>query len=116
MTNIRKTVIDNIKELCIIKNIKQKDIADHLCVSTGSVSNWFTCKNGIDIDNLHEICVFLGVTLDQVAGFAPLVSGVLDEEESLLLVAYRNAGAETKTAIRKILDLPDKKDTSSKAE
>ena len=58
---IRKVIGENIKKICSLKGIRQVDIAEHMGVSQGSVSNWIKGTNSIDIENLAELCVFLGV-------------------------------------------------------
>lgn len=117
MDSIKKTVGENLRQVCKVKKIKNKEIAEYMGVSETSVSNWFRGKNSFDIDNLYSLCCYLDISLDQAFGVDPIVFGVLNEEENNVLVAYRKAGEETKNAIRKILDIPSpEKDTLSKAE
>ena len=78
MVEIRKTIGENIKKACALKGIRQVDIAEHMGVSQGSVSNWIKGTNSIDIENLAELCHFIGVSLDQIFGIAPI------EQEALL--------------------------------
>lgn len=78
MGEIRKTIGENIKKACALKGIRQVDIAEHMGVSQGSVSNWIKGTNSIDIENLAELCHFIGVSLDQIFGIAPI------EQEALL--------------------------------
>lgn len=90
MGEIRKVIGDNIKKLCSQKGIRQIDIAEHMGVSQGSVSNWIKGINSIDIENLAQLCRYLGVTLDQIFGFEPLpVEVTLSPEEADLVHAYR---------------------------
>ena len=116
MTEIQQTIIRNIKDICKVKKIKNKDIAQHMGVSEGSVSNWFTGKNFLDVDNLYILCLFLGVSLDQIFGIKPIVYGVLSEQESVLLESYRKASPSIKSAVDKLLDIDaPQKDTEGKA-
>ena len=110
MTEIRQTIIDNIKAVCKVKKIKNVDIAAFMGVSAGSVSNWFKGTNFLDVENLYKLCQYLGVSLDQIFGVAPIVFGALNPEENDIVIAYRKADAGTKAAVRKLLDVPDKKD------
>ena len=90
MGEIRKVIGDNIKRLCTLKGIRQIDIAEHMGVSQGSVSNWIKGINSIDIENLAELCRFLGVSLDQIFGVEPLpVEVTLSSEEADLIHTYR---------------------------
>ncbi|MDD3881929.1 MAG: helix-turn-helix transcriptional regulator [Eubacteriales bacterium] len=91
MGEIRKVIGKNIKEICALKGIRQVEIAEHLNVSQGSVSNWIKGTNSIDIENLAELCRFIGVSLDQIYGVAPLAPTVsLSKEETELLAVYRS--------------------------
>lgn len=98
MGEIRKTIGENIKRICALKGIRQVDIAEHMKVSQGSVSNWIKGTNSIDIENLAELCRFLGVSLDQIYGVAPITPDVsLTKDETNLIAIYRglnDAGKE----------------------
>lgn len=91
MGEIRKIVSENIKQVCSLKRIRQVEIAEHLGVSQGTVSNWFKGTNSIDIENLAELCYFLGVSLDQIFGVEPINAEVtFSPEEKDLLNMYRS--------------------------
>lgn len=91
MGEIRKTVGENIKKVCALKGIRQVEISEHMGVSQGTVSNWFKGINSIDIENLAELCAFLGVSLDQIFGVAPMTPEVtLSQEETDLLGMFRS--------------------------
>ena len=113
--SIKGTVSENLRRVCKLKGIKNKDIAAHMGVSEGAVSHWFKMDNSMDIDNLYSLCQYIGVSLDQVFGLDPIVVGVLTPEENELVVAYRNAGNETRENIRRILNLPESKKDSGNA-
>ena len=91
MISVKQTVSQNLKKICKTKGIKNKQVAEYLGVSEGSVSHWFREDNSIDIDNLYNLCKYLGVSLNQVFGVEPLVSDILNQEEWKLIEAYRNA-------------------------
>ena len=117
MNDLKKTVGANLKAICKIKGVKNYQVAEYMGVTASSVSHWFKGDNFLDMDNLVRLCQYLGVSLDQVFGLAPIFGTVLSAEENSVIIAYRAAGAETKANIRSILHVPDlKKDTSSKAE
>ena len=91
MGEIRKIIGENIKKICSMKGIRQVDISERLAISQGSVSNWIKGTNSIDIENLAELCVFLGVSLDQIYGVAPITPEVsLSSVEKELLSLYRS--------------------------
>lgn len=115
MESIKKTVGENLRKICKVKDVKNKQIAEALNVSESSVSNWLKGKNSFDIDNLYAICKYLGVSVDQVFGVDPIVFGVLNPEENDILVAYRKAGEGIKEGVRKLLDVEIKKDSTETA-
>lgn len=100
MGEIRKTIGENIKKICSLKGIRQVDIARHMGVSEGSVSNWIKGTNSIDIENLAEVCRFLGVSLDQIYGVAPITPEVsLSQEEIHLLSIWRSLNKDGKSIL-----------------
>ena len=91
MGEIRKTIGENIKKVCALKGIRQVEISEKLGVSQGTVSNWFKGTNSIDIENLASLCEFIGVSLDQIYGVAPLTPSVtLSQDEIDLLSLFRS--------------------------
>ncbi len=105
MGEIRKQIGENIKRVCSLKGIRQVEIAEHMGVSQGSVSNWIKGINSIDIENLAELCSFLGVSLDQIYGVAPLTpEAVLSNDDRTLLDAFHQLNEEGR---EKLLDYAD---------
>lgn len=91
MGEIRKTIAENIRKICSLKGIRQVEIAEAMGVSQGTVSNWFKGTNSIDIENLASLCDYLGVSLDQIYGVAPLTPEVtLSQDEMDLIGMYRS--------------------------
>lgn len=108
MTEIRQAVIDNLKTICKLRNIKNVQIAEYMGVSQGSVTNWFKGTNAIDIDNLYKLCKYLNVSLDQIFGVKPLLPEMsLSDEESRLILAWRVSDEDIRKSVRKLLDIPD---------
>lgn len=105
MGEIRKIIGENIKRICAMKGIRQVEIAEHMGVSQGSVSNWIKGVNSIDIENLAELCAFLGVSLDQIYGVAPITPDVmLSEQDRALLGSFHALNDEGK---EQLLDYAD---------
>lgn len=116
MTDIRQTVINNLKTICKLRNIKNVQIAEYMGVSPGSVSNWFKGTNAIDIDNLYKLCQFLGISLDQVFGVSPLAPEiVLSDSEARLVSAYRSADDHAREYALWVLEKNQQKDTHQSA-
>ena len=57
----RKIFADNLIRLLKAKNISQKELAEHIHVSTGNVSNWISLKSSPRINKVDEIAKYLGV-------------------------------------------------------
>lgn len=102
MTEIRETIIRNLKHICSEKGVRNVDIAEHMNVSQGSVTNWFKGTNFIDIDNLYELCRFLGITLDDVLPESG--KPTLNNDERRLVSAYRGATPEIRSAALRMLE------------
>lgn len=120
MGEIRKTVGENIKKVCQLNGIRQVEISEHMKVSQGTVSNWFKGTNSIDIENLAELCSFLGVSLDQIFGVAPLTPEVtLSQEETDLLSMFRALNSQGKDMLmstaRAFAGNPDMQKESTKS-
>ena len=120
MDEIRKVVGRNIKQICSLKGIRQVDIAKHMGVSEGTVSNWIKGTNKIDIESLAEVCSFLGVSLDQIYGMAPITPEVsLSPEELHLISIWRSLNSYGRCVLMGTADAisgnPDmQKETASK--
>lgn len=100
MGEIRKTIGENIKKICSLKGIRQVEVAEHMGVSQGSVSNWIKGTNSIDIENLAKLCAFLGVSLDQIYGVEPITPDVsLYSDEADLLGLYRSLNRDGKAML-----------------
>ena len=100
MGDVRTTVGESIKKVCALKGIRQVEISEHMGVSQGTVSNWFKGTNSIDIENLAELCAFLGVSLDQVFGVEPITPDVeLSSEEADLLSLFRSLNREARNML-----------------
>lgn len=100
MKEVRRKVGENIRKVCALKGLRQVDIAEHMKVSQGTVSNWFKGTNSIDIENLAELCQFLGVSLDQIFGVKPLEPDVLlSPEETDLISAFRSLNRDAQSTL-----------------
>ncbi len=101
MKDVKQTIISNLKLACKAKKIRGADIAKHLEVSPGSVSNWFKGTNFIDIENLYKLCLYLGISLNDVCD---MDSVVFDEKERQLIAAYRDAEPPIQKAALRMLE------------
>ena len=101
MKDIKQTIISNIQLACKARKIKGIDIAQHLKISPSSVSNWFHGTSFIDIENLYKLCLYLGISLNDVCD---MDSVVFDEKEIHLIAAYRDAEPPIQKAALRMLE------------
>ena len=64
MNNIRENIGKNLTELRKKKGLTQFEVAEKFHYSDKSVSKWENGDTIPDVETLHEICDFYGVTLD----------------------------------------------------
>ncbi len=76
-------------------------VAQHLGVSKGTVSNWVSGTRKPDIDMVIKICILLDVDIYYMIG-ASLPSGELHPKEQEMLMLFRDMNAESKQAILNI--------------
>ena len=76
-------------------------VAERLCVSKGTVSNWVSGIRKPDIDMIIQICILLDVDIYYMIG-ATLPSGELRPKEQEMLMLFRDMNAEEKLAILNI--------------
>ena len=72
---------DKIKELRSSLNMKQKDLANELGVSTGAVGLWELNKRGPDHNTLLRVANVFNVTVDYLLG---------QEQENEIIILGRN--------------------------
>ena len=58
-----------LRELRIYHDYKQKDISDHLSITSQAYSNYENNKRTPDIETMRKIALFYGKTLDQLVQY-----------------------------------------------
>lgn len=69
--------------------LQQLDVAEHLHMTSASVSNWEKDANVPDMDTLFKLCKFYDVTLDDLTGFTTTTYRSLSMTERQLVEQYR---------------------------
>ena len=87
------------------RNLKYKDLADHLNINKTVVSAWKSRKTNPPAEYIVQICKLLNVTTEYLLTGKENES--LNEEEQKLVEAYRKAEPGMKAAARKLLDVPE---------
>ena len=73
------------------KNLTQKALAEKIGVGHTTVSQWEKAINSMDMDMLHNICLILDVTFNEMFGRYAAVDVVhCSQEENELITNYRN--------------------------
>lgn len=90
------------------KNLKQTDIAKACNIKDGTISAW---KRGFipQKETLKILSKYLNVSIDYLLGYTDIKlkneEKQIDEEEKQILENYNKASEDTKTAIKRILNL-----------
>ncbi|MBR4711490.1 MAG: helix-turn-helix domain-containing protein [Clostridia bacterium] len=103
LDELRTQIINNLKRIIAVKGIRQKDIADALGVSQGSITNWLSGRNTPDLVTLIRLCRLLDVPLDTVAGSD--VAGVPSEEIRRLVPLLSSLSPEELELTREFVSL-----------
>ncbi len=69
--------------------LQQLDVAEHLHMTSASVSNWEKDANVPDMETLFKLCKFYDVTLDELTGFTTTTYRSLSMTERQLVEQYR---------------------------
>lgn len=111
--------VDRIFDLVDRQFKEQKDFAAMVGVPNGTVSDWRRRKSAscTKTKYLAKIAEILGTTTDYLSYGTNPSPDRLNEEERELVEAYRQAGDETKAAVRRVLNLkePESRIASEKA-
>lgn len=92
-----------LKELRIIKNISQQEIADYLHCTTASYSRYETGSRMPSADLLVKIADYFDVTLDYLLGRENISENGLTQFETDLINAARKADGRAKDDALKLL-------------
>ena len=95
-----------LKQLMAEKKIKNKDFSEKIGISPNQVRYWEKHGNIPKYEVLKRIADYFGVTTDYLLGKEGDKPLSLTDEENELITKYRAAGEETRTAVKKILDIP----------
>lgn len=64
--NIREILKDNLNYYLKNSQLSQKEIADRLGISKGSITNWLVGSNSPSIETLAKLCQILGVKMSEM--------------------------------------------------
>lgn len=96
----------------------QKDLAAFVGVTKSTVSGWIHGVSYPRADAMERICDYFGINLSRLVesrNSEEASVNSLSSEERQLVSAYRKADTGTKASVRKLLDIPEEKNTRSAA-
>lgn len=92
--------MNRIKELRIQNAWRQQDLAARLNTNQQTVGRYETGARGLDVETIFRLCEIFDVSADYLLGRAALPSPELSEEETELVLAYRQADQDAKDMVR----------------
>lgn len=92
--------MNRLRELRVLHNMKQSDLADILNVARTAISKYENGQLDLSSATINRLCDIFGCTADYLLGRSPVSSPELSPEEETLLLSWRAAPAE----IRAIID------------
>lgn len=92
--------MNRIKDLRIAQGMSQAQLGKVLNLSDVAVSRYETGARGLDVETIHKLCDLFDCTADYLLGRSSLVSNDLSEEETELVLAFRNADARSREIVR----------------
>ena len=107
MDEYKKLISANIKKYRLLAGLSQTALAEKLSVSSAAVSNWEKGQNSIDIDMLFKLCKILGVSVSDMGRKDPK-DIVLSDEETKIILSYRELGEGQKDLVCQMLGVKRK--------
>ena len=113
--NVRAVFSAHLSYLLVYSGKSQLDMARALNVATGTVSSWVNGQKFPRADMIQRIADYLGVRMSALIEENGLSVFLQEEEDKKLLSAYHAAVPAIRSAVRKLLDLPDEEKESSQS-
>lgn len=99
--NIREILKENLNYYLKNSPLSQKEIADQLGISKGSITNWLAGSNSPSIETLAKLCQILGVKMSEMLSEKLEIT----QHEKTLLNKYRSLDTHGKKIIDIILNV-----------
>lgn len=109
-----KQLGDRLRDLRESRNLKQTDVANHLCISNKILSSYERNISMPPIDTLKNLCEYFNVSADELLGIKltredtitkTTTPVLLSKEQEKLLSYYERLNSENKEAIRGLMIL-----------
>lgn len=111
--NVREIFAQRLSYLLEKKGKSQLDMARELDVATGTVSSWVNGQKFPRVDALERIADYLGVRLSTLTDENGLAKYIEEEKDRILIAAYHAADPAIQASVRKLLDIPETKESES---
>lgn len=93
-------------------NINQAELAKKLGVGTTSVHNWCGGIKTPRMDKVDKMCEIFGCLRSDLINDNTNASFSLSDEEQEVIESYRTADPGTRSSVRKLLDIKEKREKS----
>lgn len=105
-------ILENIFSALKNKGKMQKDLTDFLGISPQATTNWKNGHSQSYMQRLPQIAQYLGVSVEDLTGSAPVISDLSAQEKTILTI-FRSVSEEGRMrivqAIMNIKDLEEEK-------
>ena len=110
---VRKTFPAHFRFLLERKGKTQNDVCRDLEVAVGTVSSWINGQKLPRVDVMQRLADYLGVRMSTLLEEDGLALFMQEENDRALLNAFHAADPAIQAAVRKLLDLPESKESNT---
>jgi len=96
--------MNRIKELRLLKGLRQKDLAQMLNTSQQTIGRYESEEIGLDVLTIGRLCDVFECTADYLLGRTDMRTPEISAEEYAILAAWRQADDRTQQIVRLTLE------------
>lgn len=84
-----------------LNNLSQPELADIMGVSRNTITNWETNKSRPEIEAIRQLCIFLGIPINELLGLSDDL--VPSSSENTLLKQYRQLNSSNQRIVAHLI-------------